>query len=139
MRRIDIILLLVAMLPVISGCMQVSNIRIVEDTPEDLEKLLAENQYMRVLQLTGRYPALDSAELQKRIQSMEQDYEKALWSEATALEADGNLHAAVKALSDALQKIPNSKRLRDVRNSIERKRLIRLRVNERETLLARGR
>ncbi|MGB5260204.1 MAG: hypothetical protein WBO34_06735, partial [Gammaproteobacteria bacterium] len=139
MKRINFAILLVAVLPVLGGCPQVGNIRIVEDTPEDLETLLAENKYMRARQLTGKYPALDSLALQKRVRSLEQKYEKSVWSEATTLEADGKLHAAVQVLSDALQKMPHSNRLRDLRNSIEQKRVFRLRVNERETLLARGR
>jgi tetratricopeptide (TPR) repeat protein len=139
MKRTDIIILLVMVLPVLGGCPQVGNIRIVEDTPEDLEGLLAGNEYMRARQLTGKYPALDTLELQKRVRSLEQKYEKSVWSEATSLEAEGRLHAAVEVLSDGLQKMPHSNRLRDLRNSIEQKRVFRLRVNERETLLAHGR
>jgi len=139
MKRISVVFLLVALLPVLGGCPQLSNIRIVEDTPGDLEALLAEHEYMRVRQLTGKYPSLDSVELQERIRSLEQAYEKSVWSEATSVETSGDLHAAVQVLSDALQKMPHSKRLRDLRNSIEQKRVYLLRVNERETLQARGR
>jgi vacuolar-type H+-ATPase subunit F/Vma7 len=139
MKRISVILLLVALLPVLGGCTRVSNIRIMEDSPGDLETLLAEHEYMRVRQLTGKYPALDSVELQERVRSLEKEYEKSVWNEATTVEADGDLHAAVQVLSNALQKMPHSDRLRDLRNSIEQKRVYRLRVNERETLQARGR
>ena len=139
MKRIKFFMLLVATLPLIAGCTQVSNIRIVEDSPDDLETLLAANEYMRARQLTGKYPSLDSVELQKRIRSLENEYEKSVWNEATTLEANGNLHAAVRLLSNALQNMPHSNRLRDLRNSIEQNRVYRLRVNERNTLLAEGR
>ena len=139
MKRIKSFMLLASLLPLLGGCPQVSNIRIVEDSPNDLESLLSEHEYMRARQLTGKYPALDSTELQKRIRNLEQDYEKSVWNEATTLEANGELHAAVVLLSDALQKLPHSNRLRHLRNSIEHNRVFRLRVNERNTLLAEGR
>lgn len=139
MKRTRVIFLLVTLLPVLGGCPQFSNIRIVEDAPGDMEALLAEHEYMRVRQLTGKYPSLDSVELQERVRSLEQAYEKSVLSEATSVEAGGDLHTAVQVLSDALQKVPHSKRLRDLRNGIEQKRVYRLRVNERETLQARGR
>ena len=139
MKRIKALILLMSLLPLLGGCPQVSNIRIVEDAPDDLESLLADHEYMRARQLTGKYPSLDSNELQKRIRKLEQAYEKTVWNEATTLEANGELHTAVTLLSNALQKLPHSKRLRHLRNSIEQNRVFRLRVNDRNTLLAEGR
>ena len=138
MKRVRTLLLIIALLPVLGGCPQVGTIRITEDTPADLDTLIADNEYSRVRQLTGKYPALDSAELQYRLQRLERDYESATWTEANRLESADNLHEAVQTLSVALQKIPHSNRLRDLRNSIEQKRVRRLRNNERATYLARG-
>lgn len=138
MKKIRPLLLLVALLPVIVGCPQVGTIRITEDTPADLDALIADHEYSRARQLTGKYPGLDSAELQTRLQRLEREYESATWTEANRLETADNLHEAVQVLSVALQRIPHSNRLRDQRNNIEQKRVRRLRNNERATLLARG-
>lgn len=138
MRRISLGILLAGILPLLGGCPQVSNIRITGDSPADLETLVNNHEYVRVRQLTGKHPSLDSAELQARLKIYEQEYEQSIWTEAGTLEADGNLHAAVRLLSDALQKIPHSDRLREMRNSIEQDRIRKLRINEREKLLASG-
>lgn len=138
MKRIRPLLLFVALLPVLGGCPQVGTIRMTEDTPADLESLIADHEYSRVRQLTGKYPALDSIELQNRMQRLERDYETITWTEASLLEIADSLHEAVQTLSVALQKIPHSKRLRELRNDLEQKRVRRLRNNERATLLARG-
>lgn len=138
MKKIRPLLLLVTLLPVLGGCPQVGTIRITEDTPADLDALIADHEYSRARQLTGKYPGLDSAELQTRLQRLEREYESATWTEANRLETADKLHEAVQVLSVALQRIPHSNRLRDQRNDIEQKRVRRLRNNERATLLARG-
>lgn len=138
MKRIRPLLLFVALLPLLGGCPQVGTIRMIEDTPADLESLIADHEYSRVRQLTGKYPAIDSVELQNRLQRLERDYETTTWTEASLLETSDSLHEAVQTLSVALQKIPHSNRLRELRNDIEQKRVRRLRNNERATLLARG-
>ena len=139
MNRASFIIFLLMAIPLLGGCPQVGNIRITDDAPEDLDSLLAEHEYMRVRQLTGKYPSLDSTELQTRLRKLEQQYEQDIWHEATREESGGDLLAAVRILSDALQKMPHSNRLRDLRNSIEKKRVGQLRKNEREILLAKGR
>jgi hypothetical protein len=139
MHRIRLIILLAGFLTLLGGCPQVGNIRVIDDSPADLENLIAEHEYVRARQLTGKYPPLDSMELQARLKRLEHDYEQSVRTEAGILEADGKLHEAVQILSDALQRIPHSNRLRELRNSIEQDRVHQLRVNEREKLLARGR
>lgn len=139
MNRTSLIVLLLVAIPLLGGCPQVGNIRITDDAPEDLDTLLSEHEYMRVRQLTGKYPSLDSNELQSRLRNLEQQYEQDIWSEANSMESGGDLLAAVRILSDALQKMPHSNRLRDLRNSIEKRRVGMLRKNEREILLAKGR
>ena len=138
MNRTSLIIFLLVAIPLLGGCPQVGNIRITDDAPEDLDTLLAKHEYMRVRQLTGKYPSLDSSELQTRLRNLEQQYEQDIWSEANSQESRGDLLAAVRTLSDALQKMPHSNRLRDLRNSIEKKRVSQLRKNEREMLQAQG-
>lgn len=138
MYRISLVALLGGILLLTGGCSPVSNIRIIEDSPGDLGKLIEEHEYVRVRQLTGKHPSLDNPDLQSRLKLHEQEYEQSIWSEAGTLEADGKLHAAVELLSNGLQKLPHSGRLRELRNNIEQIRVYKLRVNEREELLARG-
>ncbi|MDX1696850.1 MAG: hypothetical protein R3308_01115 [Thiohalobacterales bacterium] len=138
MNRFKPLILLLCM-PLLGGCPQVNNIRILEDNPADLETLMAEHEYMRVYQLTGKHPELDSAELRARLQRSEREYERAVMAEAGKLEEQGDLHGSVRILSDALQKMPRNIRLRDRRNAVEQRRVETLRKNERKMLLVRGR
>mgnify|MGYP001554346325 FL=1 len=46
-------------------------IRIGQDRPEDLEPLIKQHDYARARQLTGRYPSLDTVEVQAWITSQE--------------------------------------------------------------------
>ena len=138
MRNGSLFALLAILVPLLAGCPQVGNIRLIEDAPDDLEMLLEQHEYARARQLTGKYPSIDTQNLQARLTSLELAYTEATMTEARALEANKNLLGAVRLLSDALQKIPHSKRLRKLRNGIERDRVQLLQANERQRLVARG-
>ena len=126
------------LLPVMAGCSQMETIRIGQDRPEDLEPLIKQHDYARARQLTGKYPSLDTVEVQTWITSQESAYEAAVFSDARTLEKDNDLLGAVQLLSGALQKIPHSTLLRELRNTIEQQRVEQLKTNEREQLVSRA-
>ncbi|MGB5178728.1 MAG: hypothetical protein WBP44_08385 [Gammaproteobacteria bacterium] len=126
------------LLPVLAGCSQMETIHIGQDGPEDLEPLIKQHDYARARQLTGKYPSLDTAEVQVWITSQESAYEAAVFADASALEKDNDLLGAVRLLSGALQKVPHSTLLRELRNTIEQERVEQLKTNEREQLISRA-
>jgi hypothetical protein len=131
-------LLVAVLLPVIAGCSQMDPIRLGQDRPEDLQPLIKQHEYARARQLTGKYPSLDTMEIQAWITSQESEYEAAVFSDARALEKDNDLLGAVQLLSAALQKLPHSTLLRELRNTIEQARVEQLKTNEREQLVSRA-
>jgi len=56
MPRTSYCILLAILLPLLAGCPQVGNIRIADDSPETLEYLIAQHEYMYARQLTAKYP-----------------------------------------------------------------------------------
>ncbi|NIV29209.1 MAG: hypothetical protein GWN58_06770, partial [Anaerolineae bacterium] len=88
----NFLFLLLLLLPLLSGCPQVSNIRLGQDTPEDLGQLLENNEYARARMLTGRYPHIDTPEVQSTITTMEAAYESSTYEEARSLETANDLH-----------------------------------------------
>ena len=130
--------LFVLLLAIITGCSQMETLRIGQDRPEDLEPLIKEHEYARARQLTGKYPSLDTVEVQTWITSQESEYEATVFTDARALEKNNDLLGAVQLLSGALQKIPHSTLLRELRSSIEQQRVGQLRINEREQLTSRA-
>jgi len=139
MKRKVIQLLLVLLLPVIAGCSGMDTIRLGQDKPEDLDKLLQQHEYARARQLTSKHASLDTATIQARISNDESAYEKQVHAEALALESSNDLLGAVQVLSTALQKVPHSNSLRELRNTIEPERVKQLQTNEQEQLIARAR
>jgi len=131
-------LLLAVVLPVIAGCSQMDTLRLGLDSPEDLQALIKQHEYARARLLTGKYPSLDTVETQTLITSQESEYEAAVFSEARVLEQDNDLLGAVQLLSDALQKLPHSTLLRELRSRIEQARVEQLKTNEREQLVSRA-
>lgn len=138
MSRLTRLLLVAVLLPVLAGCSQMDSIRLGQDKPEDLVPLIKQHEYARARQLTGKYPSLDTVEIEARITSQESEYEAAVFSEARTLEQDNDLLGAVQLLSGALQKIPHSTLLREMRNTIEQERVEQLKTNEREQLVSRA-
>jgi hypothetical protein len=129
-------LLTVLLLAMVTGCSQMETLRIGQDKPEDLKPLIKQHEYARARQLTGKHPSLDTVEIQTWITSQESEYEAAIFTDARAMEKDNDLLAAVQLLSVALQKIPHSTLLRELRNTIERDRVDQLKINEREQLVS---
>jgi len=127
-------LLAVLLLAMVTGCSQMETLRIGQDRPEDLEPLIKQHEYARARQLTGKYPSLDTIEVQTWITSQESEYEATVFTDARSLEEEKDLMEAVQLLSGALQKIPHSTRLRELRNTIEQARVDQLKINEREQL-----
>jgi hypothetical protein len=134
--RNPVLLLIALLLPLFSGCKELNSLQLVQDQPEDLQQLLEQNNFARARQLTGKYPAIDSPELQARISTQETAHEDSIITRARDLESDDKLLAAVQLLSNALQKIPNSEVLREYRNRLEKERLEKLRANEIRQLMA---
>ena len=131
--------ILALLLPVMAGCTGMDTVRLGQDKPADLDNLLGQHEYVRARQLTSKYASLDSPEVQTRINSEEAAYEKKITSQALELESENDLLGAVQLLSDALQKIPHSTTLRELRNTLEPERAKQLQDNEREQLIARAR
>ena len=139
MERKVIQLLLVLLLPVIAGCSGMNTIGLGQDKPEDLDKLLQQHEYARARQLTSKHTVLDTATIQARISNDESAYEQQVHAEALAMESNNDLLGAVQLLSSALQKVPHSNSLREMRNAIEPERVKQLQTNEQEQLIARAR
>jgi hypothetical protein len=137
-KRKLIQLLLILLLPVITGCSGMDTIRLGQDKPEDLDKLLQHHEYARARQLTSKHAALDTATIQARISNDERAYEQQVHAEALALESGNDLLGAVEVLSAALQKVPHSISLREMRNTIEPERVKQLQTNEQQQLIARA-
>jgi hypothetical protein len=131
--------MLALLLPVMAACTGMDTIRLGQDKPEDIDRLLEQHEYARARQLTGKYASLDSPEVQIRITREEMAYEQKITSEAQRLESENDLLGAVQLLSAALQKVPHSKSLRELRNTLEPERSRQLQANEREQLIARAR
>ena len=131
-------LMLVLLLPVIAGCSGMGTIGLSQDNPESINRLLEEHEYARARQLTSKHASLDTPELQTRISKQEASFEENTYSEARALESGNDLLGAVQLLSSALQKIPHSVSLRELRNTIEQERVTLLQTNERDQLIARA-
>lgn len=130
--------MLVLLLPVIAGCSGMGTIGLPQDNPESINRLLEEHEYARARQLTSKYAALDTPELQTRISKEEASFEESTYSEARTLESGNDLLGAVQLLSSTLQKIPHSTSLRELRNTIEQERVKQLQTNERDQLIARA-
>jgi hypothetical protein len=131
-------LTLALLLPVMAGCSGMDTILLGQDRPEDLDRLLAQHEYAKVRQLTSKYPSLDTQEVQTRVTREEISYEEKIYSQAQELESGDDLLGAVQLLSAALQKVPHSTSLRELRNTIEPERIKQLQTNEREQLIARA-
>lgn len=136
--RNPLILIMALLLPLLTGCKEISSLQLVHDRPEDIQQLLENDEYARARQLTGKYPEIDTQELQVRITTLEVAYEDNIYKWARSLESENDLLGAVQLLSDALQKVPNSNMLRDYRNRLETERLEKIRTNEKQQLIARA-
>ena len=137
MRKL--IQILAALLAVsLTACSHMETMRIGQDKPEDLKPLVSSHEYARARQLTGRYPSLDTLEIQAWITAQESEYEAAVFAEARALQDNNDLLGAVTLLTGALQKLPHSTLLRELRNGIEQERVEQLKTNEREQLVSRA-
>ncbi len=133
-----VLLVTVLLLPLLTGCKEMISLQMAQDQPEDIQQLLEHDEFARARQLTGKYPAIDTPELQVRIATQEVAYEDNIYTWARSLESKNDLLGAVQLLSDALQKVPNSDMLRDYRNRLETERLEKIRVNEKHQLIARA-
>jgi hypothetical protein len=126
------------LLALLSGCAGMDQLRVLQDSPEDIEPLLEQNEYARLRQLTGRYPEIDTPELQELIKARETAYVEAVIADARMQETDNDLLDAVQNLSVALQRVPHNEELRELRHTLERERVQQLKLNERERLITRA-
>jgi hypothetical protein len=132
------LLLIALLLPLLSGCMKINSLQMAHDQPQDIQQLLEQNEFARVRQLTGKYPAIDTPELQARIRTQEVTYEDSIITRVRELESEDDLLGAVQLLSNTLQKIPNSSSLREYRNKLDKERIEKLRISEGRQLMARA-
>jgi hypothetical protein len=130
--------LAILLLTLLSGCAGMDQLRILQDSPADIDQLLEQNEYARIRQLTGRYPEIDTRDLQALIKARETAYVEAVVSDASKLAAENDLLGAVQNLTVALQRVPHSDELRDLRQVLERERVQQLKLNERERLITRA-
>ena len=126
------------LLSILAGCTGMDTLQLVQDRPEDLELLPAQHEYSRARQLTGKYPSLDTLQVQRTITLRESDYVNSTYADARTLESDQDLLGAVQLLSGALQRVPHSTLLRELRNTLEQERVRQLRANERRQLAVRA-
>jgi len=131
-------LILALLLPVVAGCSGMNTVHFGQDRPADLDRLLEQHEYARARQLTSKYPSLDTQEVQTRVTREEISYEEKIYSQAHELQSGNDLLGAVQLLSAALQKVPHSTSLRELRNTIEPERIKQLQTNEQEQLIARA-
>ena len=132
------ITLAVMLLAILYGCTGMNNLRVLQDSPGDIEQLLEQNEYARVRQLTGRYPEIDTQVLQDQINMREAAYVEAVVTDARRQAAGNDLLGAVQSLSVALQRVPHSGELRELRQTLERERVQQLKRNERDRLITRA-
>ena len=126
------------LLLLLTGCAQMGDLHIGQDAPGDLDQLLENNEYSRARLLTGKYPSIDTPQIQQEITNLEGTYVAATISKAGVLESENDLLNAVQLLSAALQKVPHSTQLRDLRNTLEKERTKQLRNNDRKQLITRA-
>lgn len=138
LERSGLLLVVLLSLPLLGGCPQVQSIRMIQDSPADIETLLEQHEFARVRSLTASHPDIDTRELQDRIAGLESGYEKDMIEQARTLEASDELLNAVELLSGALRRIPHSVQLRELRTALESRRVHQLRINERNNLTARA-
>jgi hypothetical protein len=138
MHRHIKIALAVMLLAILYGCTGMENLRVLQDSPDDIDQLMEQNEYARVRQLTGRYPDIDTQELQDQINARESAYVESVITDALRQEAGNDLLGAVQSLSVALQRVPHSSELRELRQTLERERVQQLKSNERERLITRA-
>ena len=138
MRKHVLILTGAILLSILAGCTGMQTVQLVQDRPEDLELLLEQHEYARARQLTGKYPSLDTPQVQQVITLRESGYVNSTYADARILESDQDLLGAVQLLSDALQRVPHDALLRELRNSLEQERVRQLKDNERKLLVARA-
>lgn len=126
------------LLAILAGCAGMDQLRVLQDSPADIDQLLEQNEYARIRQLTGKYPEIDTPDLQALVKARETAYLEAVVSTARSQEADNDLLGAVQNLSVALQRVPHSDELRALRQTLERERVQQLKLNERERLITRA-
>jgi len=128
----------VLLLATLTGCAGMDQLRVLQDSPADIDQLLEQNEYARIRQLTGRYPQIDTPDLQALIKARETAYVEAVIATARRQEDENDLLGAVQNLSVALQRVPHNDELRELRQTLERERVQQLKLNERERLITRA-
>jgi tetratricopeptide (TPR) repeat protein len=139
MRKSARLLIILALLPLLAGCLRIDSLRAIQDRPEDIEALLGENEFARIQRLLEQHPSLDTAGLRTLMDTHISIYEDHTLAEARILESEGDLNTAIKRLDDALYRLPGSTRLTDYKNTLETGRTERLQEIERRQLVSRAR
>jgi len=131
-------ILLALLLPLLAGCPQMQAIRFSQDRPEMLDNLIEQHEFVRARQLTGRYPAIDTPEIQARISRLESEYASEKLALARKRESEDDLLSAVQTLTEGLEQVPHDDNMRSLRAKIEARREHQLRINQRGRLVARA-
>jgi tetratricopeptide (TPR) repeat protein len=127
---------LTVFLALLAGCQHLSDIRMEPDRPGDLGTLLLEQQYGRAQQLLVQYPDLDTPETRKDLNERISAYETVVLSDASTRKLNDDLYGANELLVVALQKLPDSIKLKEYKSRLDAERAERLMENERRELLA---
>ena len=131
-------IVLLLLVPLMSGCPRMDILRVSQDLPQDLPILLEQNEYHRASLLLDRYPSIDTDEQRSIIIAMAKDYEDTAVEDALKKESDEDFIAALNIIDTALFKIPDSTLLPAYREKIDDSRRLRLRFHERDALLAKS-
>ena len=139
MHNIRTWIIISVLLQTLAGCAGMDTIQLTLDQPKDLDQLLEQHEFVRARQLTARHLFLDTSKQREKIIALEAAYEDRVLSESSELEAKDDLLGAVESLTIALERIPDSDKLRDSRTRLEQKRLQQIQINAREQLITRAR
>jgi len=126
------------LLALLAGCTQLQNIRLTQDRPEMLDGLIGQQEFLRARQLTSRYPAIDTPEIQTRIARLETEYAEDMLGQARQRESEQDLLGAVQLLTEGLEKVPHDEAMRSLRADLEKRRAHQLRINERGKAITRA-
>jgi tetratricopeptide (TPR) repeat protein len=131
-----LVALLTLLMVFLTGCQHLNAIRLEQDRPADLAMLMALNEYGRAEHLLHQYPELDTPKTRGELNERIANFEDAVLADAKAMESTDNLYGAHGLLVEALQKLPDSRRLNEHMCQLEAKRSERLNENQRRELLA---
>jgi len=139
MRNLRTYIAILLLLPFMNGCLHMGDLRMSQDSPQDLPVLLERNEFRRASLLLDRNPSLNTTRQRTIITSMAKHYENTVVSDAIKKESENSFVEALNIIDTALLRIPESTLLPAYREKINDTRRLHLRAHEHSTLLAESR